>query len=580
MAKIVDVYIPNIGEFENVDVIEVFVKPGSQVKKEDSLITLESDKATMEIPSPYDGKVKELKVAVGNKVSTDSLILTMEVAEGQRAAKVKKAPIDKPAAGAAARRTVPTREVRCDVAVLGSGPGGYTAAFRAADLGKKTVLIERYPSLGGVCLNVGCIPSKALLHVAGVIVEAAEMENQGVSFGRPRIDHKKLRAWTSSVVSQLTGGLNALAARRQVEVIQGTGQFQSSQRIDVATSEGPVAVLFDHAIIAAGSQAGKIPGLPSDDARIMDSTTALELKEIPKRLLVIGGGIIGLEMAAVYHALGSRITLVEMLDRLIADCDPDMVKPLQSRISKRYEAIFLKTQVSKVESRKDGLVVHFQGEGTPASERFDSILVAVGRRPNGHAIGAEHADVHIDQSGFIPVDGAQRTNIPNIFAVGDIADPPLLAHKASHQGKVAAEVIAGRRSSFEERIVPAVAYTDPEIAWTGLTELGAKKQGINFGKGVFPWAASGRALALGGQDGLTKLLFDNESGRIIGMAAVGPNAGDLIAEGTLALEMGCNAEDIGLTIHPHPTLSETIAMAAEAFSGTVTDLYIPKRARN
>ncbi len=580
MSKIVEVHIPDIGDYEDVDVIEIFVKPGDPIKKEDSLITLESDKATMEIPSPYQGTVKKLKVAIGDKLSAGALILTMEVTSSAKAAKVKKAPVEKAAAGKATGSVSPNREIHCEVAVLGSGPGGYTAAFRAADLGKKTVLIERYPDLGGVCLNVGCIPSKALLHIARVITEVSEMDQKGVRFGAPSIDNKALRAWTGNVVGRLTGGLKTLASRRKVEVVQGTGKFDSSKRMLVETADGIVAVVFDHAIIAAGSQAVELPELPYEDPRIMDSTTALELNDIPSRLLVIGGGIICLEMAAVYSALGSKITIVEILDRLIYECDPDIVKPLHARVAKRYENIFLKSQVTKVEAQGEDLVVHFKGEGTPASDRFDGILVACGRRPNGHAIGAEHADIHVNKAGFIPVDGQQRTNIPNIFAIGDIANPPMLAHKASHQGKVAAEVIAGMKSSFDDRIVPSVAYTDPEIAWTGLTESEAKAQGIHYGKGTFPWAASGRALALDGEDGLTKLLFDNDSGRIIGMAAVGPNAGDLIAEGTLAIEMGCDAEDIGLTIHPHPTLSETVAMAAEAFSGTITDLYIPKRAKN
>jgi dihydrolipoamide dehydrogenase len=467
--------------------------------------------------------------------------------------------------------------IHAEVAVLGAGPGGYTAAFRAADLGKRVVLIERYPALGGVCLNVGCIPSKALLHVARVLAEVEELKQAGIELGAVSIDPARVRGWAEAVVKRLTTGLKALAKQRQVQVVQGTGQFRSPNQIEVATAEGTVLVNFEHAIIAAGSSPVRLPGFP-DDPRILDSTGALELKSIPPRLLVIGGGVIGLEMATVYDAIGSKVTVVEMLDRLLAEADPDIVRPLAKRIEKRYENIYLGTRVTKAEPLlPDKLSVSFEGKGAPPSDQFDAILVATGRRPNGLAIGAENTGVRVDEKGFIPVDDQMRTNVPHIFAIGDIAGPPMLAHKASHEGKLAAEVIAGLKRGFDGRVIPSVAYTDPEVAWVGLTEQEAKARGVNYGTGVFPWAASGRSLTLGRSEGLTKLLFDPESNRLLGVAIVGPNAGDLIAEGALAIEMGCDAEDIGLTIHPHPTLSETVAFAAEAFAGTLTDLYLPKR---
>lgn len=574
MSKKIEVQVPDIGDFEGVDVIEVLVSPGDVVAKEDSLITLESDKATMEIPSPYAGKVRDIKIAVGDKVSEGTPILIMEIEETA----ATEAPTDPASVQDPSTQTISTArrsQIHAEVVVVGAGPGGYTAAFRAADLGKKTVLIERYPDLGGVCLNVGCIPSKALLHVARVITEVEELRDHGLDFGEARIDRQKIHVWTENVIGRLTGGLKTMAKQRQVEIVHGTGRFTSGNEIVVQTAQDTVIVSFDSAIIAAGSQAAKIPGL-ADDPRIMDSTDALQLRTIPSRLLVIGGGIIGLEMAAVYDAFGSRITVVEMLDRIMADCDKDMVRPLQKRISKRYDNIYLNTQVTGVEPKADALHVQFEGKDAPASASFDAILVAVGRRPNGHVIDAIKAGVEVTDEGSVPVDDQQRTNVPHMFAIGDIAGGPMLAHKATHEGKIAAEVIAGLKSAFDQRVIPSVAYTDPEVAWVGTTEAEAKEKGIDYAKGVFPWAASGRSLALNRDDGITKLLFESETHRVIGMAAVGPQAGDLIAEGALAIEMGCDARDIGLTIHPHPTLSETIGMAAEAFEGTITDLYIPK----
>ncbi len=478
---------------------------------------------------------------------------------------------------------LPDADLRTEVLVLGSGPGGYTAAFRAADLGRRVVLVERYAALGGVCLNVGCIPSKALLHVAEVIHETRELAKQGVDFGKPRLDLERLRARKNEVVGRLSDGLSGLAKRRKLEVVQGTGVFDGPHRLrveageSVGDGEGPTMIAFEHAIIAVGSQAIQLPGLPSDDPRVMDSTRALELEEIPRRLLVIGGGIIGLELAAVYDALGSRVTVVELLDTLLPGTDPDLVKPLHKIIGERYENVFLGTKVRAVEAQAKRLQVSFEGRDAPDSDRFDHILVAIGRRPNGDRIGAEHAGVHVDERGFIPVDAQQRTNVPHVFACGDVVGPPLLAHKATHEGRTAAEVIAGMKAAFDARAIPSVAYTDPEIAWTGLTELEARQQGIQVRGAAFPWSASGRALGVGRTEGLTKLLLDPESSRLLGAGIVGPNAGELIAELVLALEMGADAEDLALSIHPHPTLSETVAFAAELAEGTITDLYAPKR---
>ena len=462
--------------------------------------------------------------------------------------------------------------IKTDVAVLGSGPGGYTAAFRAADLGLKTVLIERYPSLGGVCLNVGCIPSKALLHVAKVISDTREAAAYGIEFGEPNIDRTRLLRWKDKILSRLTGGLKGLAGQRQVTLVQGAGQFVSPNRIAVATGDGTQDVEFDKAIIAVGSRPVSLPDCP-DDARVMDSTGALALPDIPSRLLIIGGGIIGLEMAAVYHELGSRISVVELLDNLMTGADPDLVKPLHKRIARQYENIYLGTRVTGIRPEENAVVVGFSGPPAPSEDTFDRVLVAVGRHPNGKHIGADNAGINVDEQGFIPVDKQQRTNVANIFAVGDVTGVPMLAHKATHEGKVAAQVAAGMNSAFDARVIPSVAYTDPEVAWVGVTEAEAEQQGLKFGKGVFPWAASGRSLSLGRSEGLTKLLFDEQTRRVIGAGIVGSNAGDLIAELALAIEMDCTAEDIGLTIHPHPTLAETVAGAAEMFEGTITDLY-------
>ena len=617
----IEVSVPDIGDFKDVPVIELLVKPGDAVNKEDSLVTLESDKATMDVPSPHAGTVKALRVKVGDKVSQGTVIAELDTGAaagaGQPAAKPDAAPAKadaapakpgpqagaaaapRPATDAAAKpgaQASPTSTVRqqlastlaslnadmhAEVLVLGAGPGGYTAAFRAADLGKKVVLVERYATLGGVCLNVGCIPSKALLHAAKVIAEAEEMGHFGVTFGAPKTDLDKLRAWKNSVVAKLTKGLAGLAKGRKVSVVEGRAQFASPHSIEVETKEGRKVVSFDHCIIAAGSQSARIPNFPYDDPRLMDSTGALELKDIPKRLLIIGGGIIGLEMATVYDALGSKVSVVEFMDRLIPGADPDIVKPLARRIEKRYEKIMLKTKVAKIEAVKEGLRATFenaQGGDAPAPETYDRVLLAVGRRPNGRNIAAEKAGVNVDERGWIPVDRQMRTNVPHIFAIGDIVGEPMLAHKATHEGKLAAEVIAGMNHHvWEARTIPSVAYTDPEVAWMGLSEPEAKAQGVEYEKAVFPWAASGRAIGVGREEGLTKILFEKGTKRILGAAIVGVNAGELIAETVLALEMGADAEDIGLTIHPHPTLSETVFFGAEIAEGTITDMMPAKK---
>ena len=578
--SIVEIRVPDIGDFKDVPVIEVHVAPGAEVRAEDPLITLESDKATMEVPAPGAGTVEQVHIKVGDKVSEGSLILSLASA-GASAAPGDTTPPPKAAVPAAAPQAKPAQQGKADihaeVLVLGAGPGGYTAAFRAADLGKNVVLVERWPTLGGVCLNVGCIPSKALLHAAKVIDESHEMGAHGISFSAPGIDTAKLRGWKDGIVKRLTGGLSGLAKQRKVTVVQGVGRFVSASQVEVDNAGAKSLVSFDQAIIATGSEPVTLPFIPHDDARVIDSTGALELADMPERLLVIGGGIIGLEMATVYHALGVRVTVVELMDQIIPGADRDIVTPLMKRIEKRYEKIYLKVKVTKVEAKPDGLHVSFEGGGAPASDRFDKVLVSVGRRPNGKAIGAESAGVAVDERGFIPVDKQMRTNQTNIFAIGDVVGQPMLAHKAVHEGKVAAEVAAGRNTAFDARVIPSVAYTDPEVAWVGLTENEAKAQGAKYGKGVFPWAASGRSLSLGRDEGVTKVLFDEDSERIIGCGIVGPNAGDLIAEAALAIEMGADAHDIGLTIHPHPTLSETIGMAAEMFEGSITDLIPPKR---
>ena len=594
MTNLVEVIVPDIGNFDSVDVIEILVKVGDTVTKEDSLITLESDKASMDIPSSDAGVVKEIKIKVGDKVAKGTPILVLEAEAGESAAtpkteapKAEAAPVPAPASAPVSAPTPAApqgdNDVTCEVVVLGSGPGGYTAAFRAADLGKKVVLIERYSTLGGVCLNVGCIPSKALLHTAKVITEAEETAHHGVSFGQPNVDLEQLRTWKANdVVGKLTGGLAAMAKQREVTVVQGLGKFTSPNQIAVTGADGKITkVGFENAIIAAGSQATKFPGAP-DDERIMDSTGALALADIPKRMLVIGGGIIGLEMGTVYDALGSKVSVVEFTDGLIQGCDRDLVRPLQKRMEKRFEAIMLNTKVANIEAKKDGIHVSFEGvngntEAPKGVEVYDRVLVSIGRRPNGLNIGAENAGVAVDERGFINVDKQMRTNVPHIFAIGDIVGQPMLAHKATHEGKVAAEVIAGHKVEFQALVIPSVAYTDPEVAWAGMTETEAKAKGIAIEKASFPWAASGRALSVGRTEGTTKLIFDKDTHRVIGAGIVGVNAGELLAEAVLAIEMGADAHDLGLTIHAHPTLSETVCFAAEMKEGTITDLYIKKR---
>jgi dihydrolipoamide dehydrogenase len=566
-----EIRVPDIGDFTDVPVIEIHVAAGDEISIEDPLVTLESDKATMDVPAPQAGTVTQLSVKIGDRVSQGSVLLTLE---SNGASPAETAPAPPPEASVQHEPAPPPPppsggERDAQVVVIGSGPGGYTAAFRAADLGLKTVLIERYERLGGVCLNVGCIPSKALLHASRVIAEAEEMAHHGVSFGKPKVDPDALRSWKESVVGKLTGGLVGLARQRKVEVVHGVAAFEGPNTVSV----GDRTISFDNCIIAAGSQAASIPGLP-DDPRVIDSTGALSLGEIPKRLLVIGGGIIGLEMATVYDALGSRVTVVELLDQLIPGCDPDLVRPLEKRIKGRYEAIHIGTKVVSVEAQKSGLKVMLSsGE----SGVFDQVLVAVGRRPNGAAIGADAAGVTVDAAGFIPVDKQMRTNVPWIYAIGDLAPGPMLAHKATHEGKTAAEVIAGHDVQFDAQTIPSVAYTDPEVAWMGLTETQAKADGIEYEKAAFPWAASGRALSLGRDDGMTKLLFEPDSHRLLGAGIVGVNAGELIAETVHALELGANTEDIALTVHPHPTVSETVAFAAEMAEATITDLMPPRR---
>jgi len=587
MSQSVAIKVPDIGNFKDIAVIEVLVKVGDIVAPEQSLITLETDKATMDVPSPAAGVVKELKVKVGDKISEGSVILLLE-AEMQipPSPHFSKGGVDDvPTAiiphfakgGLGGISAIPQSSIHAEVVVLGAGPGGYTAAFRAADLGKQVILIEKHEALGGVCLNVGCIPSKALLHVAKVITEAGDAVQHGVTFGKPKIDIEKIRAWKESVVAKLTGGLVRLAKQRKVQVVRGVAKFSSPNSLALQTADGEIIVTFDQAIVAAGSSVARIPGFPYDDPRLIDSTGALALQDVPKRMLIIGGGIIGLEMATVYDALDSKISVVELADGLIPGADRDLVRPLAKRIEQRYEAIYLKTRVSKIESKKSGLQVSFEGEQAPEPQLYDRVLLAVGRRPNGHEINAEAAGLSVNERGFIPVDKQQRTNVPHIFAIGDIVGDPMLAHKAAHEGKVAAEVIAGQKSAFEALTIPSVAYTDPEISWMGLTETQAKAQGIAYEKASFPWAASGRALSMGRDEGLTKLLYDPDTMRILGAGIVGSNAGELIAETVLALEMGADMEDIGLTIHPHPTLSETVGFAAEMADGSITDLYLPKK---
>ena len=594
MSKINAVKVPDIGNFKDIPVIEILVKVGETVTAEQSLITLETDKATMDVPAPVAGVVKELKLKVGDTVSIGSVILMLEsedsgsgkqesglrIEDSVKAAAapvLAQSPILNPQSSTPNPQSFAKGDIHAEVVVLGAGPGGYTAAFRAADLGKKVVLIEKYASLGGVCLNVGCIPSKALLHVAKVITEAEEVAHQGVTFSKPKIDINKIRSWKESVIGKLTGGLGGLAKQRKVQVVTGVAKFASANSLVVETKDGKKTISFDNAIIAAGSSVARIPGFPYDDPRIIDSTGALALQDVPKRMLILGGGIIGLEMATVYDALGSKITVVELMDQLIPGADKDLVKPLHKRIAKRYEAIYLKTKVSKIEAKKEGLLVTFEGEQAPVPQLYDRVLMAVGRRPNGREINAEAAGVTVNERGFIPVDKQQHTNVPHIYAIGDIVGDPMLAHKAVHEGKVAAEVIAGHKASFDALTIPSVAYTDPEISWMGLTETQAKAQGIPYEKASFPWAASGRALSMAREEGLTKVLYDPVTMRILGSGIVGVNAGELLAESVLALEMGADMQDLALTIHPHPTLSETIGFAAEIAEGSITDLYMPKK---
>ena len=564
----IEVRVPDIGDFKNIEVIEVLVKPGDTVAKEQSLITLESDKATMEIPSPAAGTVKELRVKLGDKVSQGTAIALLDASEKSSAAETPKSATP-PASPSALDRGASAADLECDVVVLGAGPGGYSAAFRAADLGLKTLLVERYPTLGGVCLNVGCIPSKALLHTAATVDAARSLAEHGVAFGEPKVDLAKLRSFKDKVVGKLTGGLAAMAKMRKVTVLQGTGAFEGAHLLGVQEKNGKkTAVKFGSAIIAAGSQAAKLPFLP-EDPRIVDSTGALELPSVPRRMLIIGGGIIGLEMGTVYSTLGTRLDVVEMMDGLMLGADRDLVATWQKLNARRFDNLLLNTKTTKVEAEKSGLRVSF--EGKPA-QTYDMILVSVGRVPNGRNIGADKAGVAVTERGFIETDSQMRTNVAHIFAIGDVARNPMLAHKAVHEGHVAAEAAAGMKSHFDARVSPSVAYTDPEVAWVGLTEDEAKKSGAKVSVSKFPWTASGRAIANARDEGFTKLIFDAESHRLVGGAIVGTGAGDLISELALAIEMGADATDIGATIHPHPTLSESIGMAAEAFEGVCTDL--------
>jgi dihydrolipoamide dehydrogenase len=593
MANTFQITVPDIGNFDSIEVIDIIVKVGDIIKKEDPLITLESDKASMDIPSTHEGKVTSINLKVGDKVKQGSNILVIELNESnekpQKAESKKEIPPEVKAdikkesppeitSQAVTKKSDVMSTHETEVVVLGSGPGGYTAAFRAADLGKKVILIERYGTLGGVCLNVGCIPSKALLHTAKVITEAEETAAHGVSFGKPDINLEKIRHWKANdVVGKLTQALSAMAKQRQVTVIQGVGEFTTSHQIKVTKVDGQTETIgFEHCIIAAGSQSTKFPGV-KDDPRIMDSTGALELKDIPKRFLIVGGGIIGLEMGTVYDALGSKVSVVELSDGLIQGCDRDLVRPLQKRMEQRFEKIMLNTKVTSIEPKADGIHVGFESEGKSESQMYDRVLIAIGRRPNGKAIKAELAGVTVTDQGFIPVNKQMRTNVSHIFAIGDIVGQPMLAHKATHEGKVAAEVIAGHKVEFQALTIPSVAYTDPEVAWAGITELEAKQKNIEIEKASFPWAASGRALSNNRSEGTTKLIFDKETHRLIGAGITGVNAGELIAETVLAIEMGADAHDLGLTIHPHPTLSETVCFAAEVKEGTITDLYIKKR---
>ena len=582
--SIIEVRVPELGDAKGVNVVDVLVKKGSEIRIDDPLITLESEKASMDVPSPVSGVVESIEIKKGDEVSAGALIATVQVNEAAATAATPATPaspataatatVAAPAATSGGKAEAPAGAV--ELVVLGAGVGGYTAAFRAADLGLKVTLIERWPVLGGVCLNVGCIPSKALLHAAKVIEDAADMAGCGITFDPPQIDRDRLRAWKNRVVTKLTNGLSLLAKQRKVEVIQGEARFSGPHSLEVQGASGSRRVDFRQCIIAVGSESARLPGLP-DDPRVIDSSGALELPLDCKRLLVIGGGIIGLEMACVYDALGVQVTVVELSDGLMPGTDRDLVRPLQKRIEKRYERILLNTKVAKLDALPEGLRATFEGPDVPEPQLFDRVLIAVGRSANGNAANAAAAGVAVNPRGIIAVNKQMRTNVPHIFAIGDVVGQPMLAHKASHEGKVAAEAAAGQKSAFDARCIPSVAYTDPEVAWVGINEIEAKARNIEYGKGLFPWAASGRALALNRDEGFTKVLFDKKTHRVIGAGIVGTNAGDLIAEVALAIEMGADAADVGLTIHPHPTLSETIGFAAEAFEGTLTDLYIPKR---
>ena len=599
MSKI-DLTVPDLGNFDEVSIVDVLVKVGDKIEIETPLVTLETDKATMDVPSTAAGTVTDVLVQKGGKIAKGGLIARVEgtqaaVAPAKAPAAAgpaaKAAPTPAPAAAPAPRAAPPaapkpSKPLKPDVPhdretqllVLGAGPGGYTAAFRAADLGLKVTLVERWPMLGGVCLNVGCIPSKALLHAAKVIDEVGEMSHHGVEYGAPKIDLPKLLSWKNSVVKKLVGGLSVLAKQRKVEVVTGVGKFASPHVMEVTGSDGKSQkIRFEQCIIAAGSEAIKLPFIP-DDPRVIDSTGALELGGVPKRLLVIGGGIIGLEMATVYAALGAKLSVVELTGQLMPGADPDLVRPLEKRLRARYEQILLNTKVTGCTAKTEGLAVEFEDASGKRTDVFDRVLVAVGRSANGKRIGLENADIDVSDRGIIPVDKQMRTNLPHVFAIGDLVPGPMLAHKAMHEAKTAAEVAAGHKSYFDARVIPSVAYTDPEVAWVGLTETDAKKNGTQYKKGQFPWAASGRSLALGRDEGFSKLLFDPVNHRVLGGGMVGPNAGELVAEVALAIEMGADATDIGLTIHPHPTLSETVGLSAEAFEGTITDLYMPKKA--
>ena len=581
--SILEIRVPDIGGHDNVNVAEVYVKVGDKINIDDNLIMLETDKATMEVPADKAGVVTEVLVQVGSKLNEGDIVVKVQAdgaAVAAAAPVTQAAPVATAAVApqAAATPAAQSGEIECDVMVLGAGPGGYTAAFRAADLGLKVVLVEKHATLGGVCLNVGCIPSKALLHVAKVINEADEMSHHGVSFGKPNLDIDKIREFKSGVVGKLTKGLDGLAKQRKVEKIQGMAKFTSPYTIEIDTAEGKKVVRFKNAIIASGSHSFKVPGFPFDDPRVIDSTGALLLESVPEKMLVVGGGIIGLEMAEVYGTLGSKITVVELGDGLIPGADRDVVKVLENRIKKRYDAILTKTKCAKVEPKADGLWVTFEGPTAPAEpQKFDKVLVAAGRRPNGKTIGADAAGVIVNEQGFIPADKQQRTNVAHIYAIGDVIGQPMLAHKAVHEGRVAAENCAGMKSFFDARVIPGIAYTDPEVAWVGVTELEAKAQGLQVEVGKFPWAASGRALGNGRDDGFTKIITDKNTHRIIGAAIVGAGAGELLAETCLAIEMDCDIHDVALTVHAHPTLSESVAFACEIVDGSITDLYMPKK---